>query len=251
MKNELYLPPDIGRVIPVAAVKTPEGMVIPKFRRRGIAKDPHPSGEGIFAKWAVRIVDKRGRTVPFRSPVTGKMVKRLDSPVHSFTRNLAFLMRGFLQNLDASINVNETLTDDAGNPFISRIRSNSSISGSSAIVSATCKIKFGGSSAALDNTQFNLQGVLLGPTTEATCTITVAGGGTGEDTTSTIFKVTGQITNGSGSSFTVREMGIFGELTSQSNVPNNTAMLLRDLTGDVVVGNTQTIIGEYTFTLAI
>ena len=61
----------------------------------------------------------------------------------------------------------------------------------------------------------------------------------------------GQITNTTGSSFTVQEMGLFPELNDASAVANRTTMMLRDLTGAVVVANGQTIIGTYTFTIAV
>ena len=206
-----------------------------------------PSGMGVFAKYAVTVMDKWGKQVAFRHPVSGKMVKKLEGPSHSFTRNFGQFIRGFLQQLDSALNLNETLTDDAGASFLCRLKSLSTMTGTIGIVSAVSKIKFGNSSAALSTTQINLQGTLLGVTTEATCTVTL----TTEDSTQTIFTVAGTITNTSGGSFTVQEMGLFAELGGSTGTTSNTTMMLRDLTGSVVVANTQSITGTWTFTIAV
>lgn len=204
-----------------------------------------PAGMGIFAKWAVRVVDKAGRAVPFMHPVTKKMVTQIDGPSHSFTRNLGFFVRGFLQNTNANPNLNETLTDDTGATFLVRLKA--PVTGNFSCITGLAKIKFGNSAAALSTTQVNLQGTILGPVTEGTVAVVLVV----EDTVQTIFTVTGQVTNGTGGAFTVEEMGLFPELTSAAAVLNNTTMMLRDLTGPVVVNNGQTIIGQYTFTLSV
>jgi len=238
----LILPEDIPVV---QAVRT--GLAHPPRRIGKLRLPAVPAGLGVFAKWAVKILDKDGREVAFRHPKTGKMVKKLEGPSHSFNRNFGFFIRGFLQNLDTSLNLNETLTDDTGSTFLIRCKSITAMVGTIAIVSGLAKIKFGNSSAALSTTQFNLQGVLLGPTTEAAVVVALVV----EDSTNTIFTVTGQILNGTGGSFTVEEMGLFPELGSQAGGANNTTMMLRDLTGSVAVANGQTIIGQYTFTIAV
>lgn len=261
-------------IIPVAGPKRIEeislakaqrmGLMHPARRVKGVLIPPVPKGMGVFAKIAVQVIDAKGaellarakspadrariiarHAVEFKSPKTGKMVKLHEAPCHSFNRNWGFFMRGFMQNLDSALNVNETLTDDNGSTFLARLKGN--LTGSTKIISALAKIKFGNSNAALVTTQTNLQGVLLGPTTEAACVVTLVV----EDTVNTIFTVVGQITNGTGGVFTVQEMGLFPELTSQLNVQNNTTMMLRDLTGAVNVNNGQTIIGTYTFTIAV
>ena len=61
----------------------------------------------------------------------------------------------------------------------------------------------------------------------------------------------GSVTNGTGGVFNVEEMGLFAELTSDAAVTNRTTMMLRDLTGTVPVNNGQTIIGTWTFTIAV
>ena len=200
----------------------------------GIAIPEIPAGGGIYAQWGIQVLDPDGTVV---------VEKR--GPSHSFTRQYGFWNRGFLNNVDSALNVNETLTDDTGASFLCRLKSvNTS---TSAIVSGLAKMKFGNSSTAVSTTQTNLQGTLLGPTTEATVTVSL----TVEDSTNTIFTCQGQITNGTGGAFSVEEMGLFAELNSQPNVANNTTMMLRDLTGTTAVNNTQTIIGTYTFTIAV
>jgi len=237
----LILPKDI----PVAeAIK--KGLALPPRRVGKHMLPATPAGFGVFAKYSVRILDKAGKEVSFRNPKTGKMVKKLEGPSHSFTRNFGFFVRGFLENTDAALNQNETLTDDGGASFQDRTKS-VAIGSNIAIVSGLAKIMFGNSSAALSTTQFSLQGVLLGPITESAVTVVLVV----EDSVQTIFTVTGQITNNTGGPFTVEEMGLFPELGNTLGAPNNTTMMLRDLTGSVLVNDGQTIIGEYTFTIAV
>lgn len=235
----------------------PEEIPVGEAIRLGLATPPRrvgnrripaiPVGMGVFAKFAVQVLDKAGKAVVFRHPKTGKMVKKIEGPSHSFTRAMAFFVRGFFQNLDSALNLNETLTTDAGATFLVRLKSLNTMTGSIAGVTGLAKIKFGNSSAALATTQTNLQGLLLGLTTEAAVIVTLIV----EDTVNTIFTVVGQITNTTGGPFTVQEMGIFPELNNTLGVTNNTTMFLRDLTGAVVVADTQTIVGTYTFTIAV
>lgn len=223
------------------------GLMLPARRSGGRRIPPVPAGMGVFAKWAIQVVDKAGKVVPVRHPKTGKMVRKIEAPVHSFTRQFGLFIRGFLMNLDSALNQNETLTDDTGASFQCRLKSVAGMSGTLAIVTGLGKMKFGNSSAPLDNTQTNLQGALLGPTNEATVSVNLVV----EDSSNTIFTVSGQLTNGLGGNFTVEEMGLFAELNDTAGGTNRTTMMLRDLTGSVVVGNTQTIIGTYTFTIAV
>lgn len=238
--ERLLLPEEISTV---EAVKL--GLATPS-RRVGKHRLPAtPAGMGVFAKFSVQILDKAGKVIAFRNPKSGKMVKKIEGPSHSFTRNFGFWVRGFMQNPDATLNLNETLTDDTGASFLTRLKSGTTAN--IAIISGLAKIKFGNSAAALSTTQFNLQGTLLGPTTEGTVAVALVV----EDSTQTIFTVTGQVTNGTGGSFSVEEMGLFPELGGSTGTANNTTMMLRDLTGTVAVANGQTIIGQYTFTIAV
>lgn len=223
------------------------GLATPARRVGGKRIPATPAGMGVFAKFVIKVLNEKGNPVAFRSPLTGKMVKKLERPVHSFNRNFGFWIRGFMQQLDATVNINETLTEDTGASFLCRLKSNNTMPGAMSILTGLAKIKFGDSSAALSTTQFDLQGVLLGPTTEATVTVTLIV----EDTVQTIFEVSGQITNGTGGTFTVEEMGLFPELNDSTGGTNRTTMMLRDLTGSVPVNDGQTIIGTYTFTIAV
>ena len=270
-EKKLILPEDVhvgGAITTVPNIPLGQairqGLATPERRAHGRVVPAAPAGMGVFAKTAIQILNENGvkalakadpkdrariiarYATQFRNPITGKMVRKLEQPCHSFTRQFGFWIRGMFQNAGATLNVNETLTDDTGATFLVRQKS-SGLSGSAPMVSTLAKIKFGNSSAALSTTQTNLQGTLLGPTTEAATVVTL----TVEDTTNTIFTVVGQITNGTGGSFTVQEMGLFPELNNDGNVGNKTTMFLRDLTGAVVVNNGQTIIGTYTFTIAV
>jgi hypothetical protein len=239
-QKKLILPSEI-------VVATPEGMVYPP-RKIGKTKiGATPAGYGVFAKWAIKILDEKGRQVSFRDPRTGKMVRKMESPVHSFTRNFGLFQRGYMLNNDSALNLNETLVDDGGAAFLCRLKSDGTMVGAASILTGLAKIKFGDSNAALSTTQFNLQGVLLGPVTEAAVAVALVV----EDTVQTIFTVTGQITNGTGGVFAVEEMGLFPELNDTTGGSNRTTMMLRDLTGTVNVNNGQSIIGEYTFTIAV
>lgn len=242
---------------PEKKIILPENIPVREAIRKGLAMAPRrvkgkllpatPAGMGVFAKFMVKVLGKDGKPVLFRHPLTGKMVRKMERPVHSFNRNFGFWIRGFLQNLDTALNLNETLTDDTGASFLCRLKSNAAMPGAMTILTGLAKIKFGDSSAALSTTQFNLQGVLLGPTTEAVVTVTLIV----EDSVQTIFEVSGQLTNGTGSTFTVEEMGLFPELNDSVGGSNRTTMMLRDLTGPVAVNDGQTIIGTYTFTIAV
>lgn len=249
MKN-VILKPVKGLILPEdvpvkEALKL--GLATPARRVDGKRIPAMPAGMGVFAKFAIQVIDRMGKAVPFRHPVSGKMVRKMERPVHSFNRNFGFWIRGFLQNNDSALNQNETLTDDTGASFLCRLKSATGIVGAMAVLTGLAKIKFGDSSAALSTTQFNLQGVLLGPITEAAVTVTLVV----EDSVQTIFTVSGQITNNTGGTFTVEEMGLFPELNDTLGGTLRTTMMLRDLTGSVPVNDGQTIIGTYTFTIAV
>lgn len=242
---------------PSANVILPEDIPLARALKTGLAHQArrvgkllvpaHPAGAGVFAKWGIEVVNKCGKRVPFRSPATGKMVKKLESPSHSFVQGFSFLIRGMLLNDDVNVNVNETLTDDAGVNFLCRMKSNIGAAALVSVITGLSKIKFGDSSAAEATTQINLQGVLLGAVTEAAVVVTSVT----EDAVSSVFTVVGQITNTTGAPFNVEEMGIFAELNDSTGATNRTTMVLRDLTGTIAVPNTQTIIGTYTFTISV
>ena len=241
INKKLLLPSEISAE---EAIKL--GLLMPSREIDGKVIPATPAGMGVFAKTGIQIKNADGSIASFKHPVTGKMVEQLESPCHSFTRQFGLWVRNMFSNAGSSLNVNETLTDDTGATFLTRIKGGS-LSSNVACVTGLAKIKFGNSSAALSTTQTNLQGTLLGPTTEAAVTVTL----TIEDSTNTIFTTVGQITNGTGGTFTVQEMGLFSELNDSTAGTNRTTMMLRDLTGAVVVNNGQTIIGTWTFTVAV
>ena len=159
-EKKLILPSDVYLGRPVVAIPMDQairqGLAIPARRVRGRRLPPAPAGMGVFAKFAIQVLDKAGKAVAFRHPVTGKMVKKVEAPVHSFTRQFGFFIRNLFQNSAATLNVNETLTDDTGASFVTRIKS-SGLSGTNiGVITGLAKIKFGNSSAALSTTQTNL-----------------------------------------------------------------------------------------------
>lgn len=214
----------------------------PARKVNGVDIPAVPKGMGIFAKWGIKLTDPSGKIVPVMHPRTKKLVEKIEAPSHSFTRQFGFFMRGILEHLDSALNLNESLTTDGGVSFSMRGKGQLT---TSPVVSGLGKMKFGDSAALVDTTHTNIQGIQLG--TEATVTVTL----TTEDSVSTVFTVEGQVTNSTGGSFTVREMALYSELDDESGTPNFTTMMLRDLTGDVIVADTLTITGTYTITLAV
>lgn len=224
------------------------GLAFPARKIGNVKLPVIPAGQGVFAKFAVELMNPDGSRASFRNPLTGRLVKKMERPVHSFVRNFDFFIRGCLQNLDSALNVNETLVDSAGSNLIPRVKSSLvGFGGAISGISGLARIKFGDSLSALDNTQFNLQGVLLGPTTFGTVAVNLVV----ENSTQTIFTVVGQVVNGSGGTFTVQEMGLFSLLGDTAGTANRECMFTRDLTGSVPVNNGQTIIGTYTFTISV
>ena len=248
MDKSIILKPQKGLILPEniparEAVKA--GLAFPPRKVGKVRLPAIPAGMGVFAKFVVQVLNEKGNPVLFRNPATGKMVKKIEGPCHSFVRNFGIFQRGYMQNLDSALNVNETLTDSSGSPFLIKLKGGGV--SNAATISALAHIKFGNSNAALDSSQINLQGTLLGPTTFGSVTVTLVQ----ENTVSTIFTVSGQVTNGTGGTFTVQEMGLFGQFTATDGSGGHDTMILRDLTGAVIVNNGQTIIGTYTFTIAV
>lgn len=189
-----------------------------------------PAGLAILGRWRVRVKD----------PVKGVVYDSGFKAMHSVVRNFGFFVRGFLSNIDL---VNETLTDDAGVSFQVRLKSPAG-TGGGVIVGTPALMKFGNSALALDSTQTNIQGAQLDGNGSVTTALVV------EDSVNTIFTCKGQVTNSSGSAFTVEEIALFASL-NDNLAANHTTMMARDLTGPVVVNDGQTIEGEYEFTIAV
>lgn len=191
-----------------------------------------PEGLGVWAKWGVELRDG------------DRLLDKREGPSHSFTKQFGKFIRGMFNHVD---DVNETLTERGGASYLCRIKNSAGItpSANSPIMSAASRIRFGASSAALDSNQFDLQGAILSSTFGAgTVTLIV------EDGVNTQFKVEATVVNTTGSPFTVEEMGLYAQVRSEGNVQEDT-MFLRDLTGSIVVANTLTILGRWTFTIAV
>lgn len=231
-----------GKIITLSS-KAEALLLHPPRRVNGVDIPAVPKGAGVYAKWGLQLTDPRGKIVPIMDPKTKKLVEKLEGPSHSFTRQFGFFIRGILLNEDGgSLNVNETLTDDAGASFL--MRGKAAMTNALGI-SGLAKMKFGDSAAAVDTTDIDIQGVQLGSEATAVVALTI------EDSTNTIFTVVGQVTNSTGGLFTVEEMAAFPELGDTAGVTNNTTMMLRDLTGPVAVADTLTITGTYTITIAV
>lgn len=191
-----------------------------------------PEGLGLWAKWEIELKDGE------------RIIERRAGPSHSFTKNFGKLIRGMF---DYSSEINEVLTERGGVTYSVKVRSNATATSTGPLNTAASRIRFGNSSTALNSNQVDLQGTILSATFGAvTTTLT----GSGESSTGTIFQSEGQVTNATGGSFTVEEMGLYSLLANESQVAQDT-MLLRDLTGSVVVANTLTILGRWTFTLLV
>lgn len=190
-----------------------------------------PEGLGMWAKWEVEIRDG------------DRLLEKREGPSHSFVKNFGKMMRGLFNQPD---DVNESLTEFGGVGYPVREKSNAACTGNDQpMVPAAAKIRFGDSLTALSSNQFNLQGTILSLTFGAVTTSLIV-----EDNVQTQFKSEGQVTNSTGGPFTVREMGLYSQVNSETNVVQDTLML-RDLTGAVVVADGLTILGRWTFTLAV
>lgn len=190
-----------------------------------------PEGLGVWAKWEIEVRDGE------------RILEKREGPSHSFVKNFGKLIRNFF---DVRDNINEVLTERGGASFFPRVKSNPSCTGGDVrLISAAARIRFADSSAALNSNQTNLQGTILSLTYGAVTTSLIV-----EDATKTEFKSEGQVTNITGGPVTVQEMGLFSQINSEAGVSQDT-LTLRDLTGPVVVADGLTILGRWTFTLAV
>lgn len=165
-------------------------------------------------------------------------------PAHSFLQNYARLVRGFI-NGDSP--VNESLTDSGGVARQARIVSGTLTGDNVPPVGAAGDIGFGNSNAALDSTQHELQGVILGKAAVVTTVIV-------EDATQSQWKHEGQVTNTTGGTFNVQEIGLYANMRDAivGGAPVRQIMTMRDIVNPLVaVGDTLTVLGRYTFTVAI
>lgn len=189
-----------------------------------------PEGLGAWAKWELEILDG------------SKIVDKREGAAHSFVKNFGKLIRGMFDVRDT---VNETLTDSSGVTFQPRIKSGPGITGDAQpVMAGSPGMKFGASAAALNANQINIQGAIL---VASASTIFTA---IAETAVGTTFKCEASVLN-TGGSFTVEEIAIFINLRKAAVNVGTEVMMLRDLTGSVIVGAGLTILGRYTFTLNV
>jgi hypothetical protein len=204
------------------------GLLLPK----NFAKLSDPKGLGMWAKWELEI--RRG----------SEILEKKEGPSHSFVRNFGKIVFGMFDHQD---DTHEVLTEIGGGSFSPRIKSAADVTGNDQpVAAAVSRIRFGNSSAALDSTQTHLQGTILA-STFGTMTFTQIA----ETSVHTQFRLDGQVTNNTGSSFTVEEMGMYARLYDKDDNSIKDTLVLRDLTGSTVVADTLTILGRWTFTLAV
>ncbi len=219
---------------------------IQRHLRRLAVRERHDKrlSGGVYAKWRLELRDPKGRPVPMGYTRKGKPIWFKEGPSHSFVHNFGIIMRGFLQNLDSAINVNEVITEDDGSTHT--IRGKGAQTGNNPFRTGNGVMKFGNGSGARVASDTELQGGILA-SAEGTLTLAL----TGETSVSTVFTAEGQVTNNTGGLFTVEEMGIYAQLTDASAVTNVTTLLASDLTGSTAVADTLTVLGRYTFTIAV
>lgn len=190
-----------------------------------------PEGLGVWAKWEVEVRDG------------ARLLEKREGPSHSFVKNFGKFIRGMFEHVS---DVNEVLTELGGAGFSVREKSNSFLAGNDdPPISSAAKIRFGTSAAALNSNQFHLQGTILSLTFGTVTTSLIV-----EDNVQTQFKSEGQVTNSTGGPVTVNEMGLYMQMRSEANVSRDT-LALRDLTGPIIVADGLTILGRWTFTLAV
>jgi len=198
-----------------------------------------------------RLVDKLEKPIDLRPALSGPMQKmigerlmRYGSPAHSFLQNYAKIIRGFIQGLSST---NESLTDSGGAAREARIVSGALTGDNVPPVGQAGDIGFGSSNAALDSTQFELQGIILGKAPVTTTVIV-------ENAVQDQWKHEGQVVNTTGGPFSVQEVGLYANLRDAvvGGAPIRQIMTMRDIVNPaVVVADGLTVQGRYTFTAAV
>ncbi len=198
-----------------------------------------------------RLVDKLEKPIDLRPALSGPMQRmigerlmRYGSPAHSFLQNYAKIIRGFIQGVST---VNESLTDSGGAARMARIVSGGLTAYNVPPVGAAGAIGFGSSAAALDSTQFERHGSILG-NAPVTTTVIV------ENAVQDQWKHEGQVVNTTGGPFSVQEVGLYANLRDAvvGGAPIRQIMTMRDLVAPaVVVADGLTVQGRYTFTAAV
>jgi len=226
---------------------TPEEIRAIQRRVRKLDERNRPKGamgEGVYARWALELRDKKGNAVPFGYTRKGKPIWKKQAPCHSFVHNFGIIVRSFLQHLDSAINVREQVTEDDGT--VHNLRDKSGHTSNATFATGPAVIKFGAGSGARDATDIDLQGAILA-SAEGVTTFNLVQ----ETAVSTIMEFEGQVTNNTGGLFTVEEMGIYAQLNESDASANITTLICSDVTGSTAVADGLTILGRYTFTIAV
>jgi len=193
---------------------------------------------GVWAQMSLSVIDKNG-----------KLTDYVEAPCRSFTRNFGRFWRQVLYVPDTSP---EQFDDDTGVGRQFAIFDNDFAVGgnSEGPISEVAEFKVGDSNTPVLSTQDNLLGTIMefatngGGVDVTTTTIT-------EDGTQAQWSHEATITN-TGSSFTVREIGLFARLNRGDALSqNDRCMMLRDTVIDTVIANGSSAVPKYTITVAI
>lgn len=201
-----------------------------------------PHSFGLWGRLEVEVWDGSRLMDKLEKPID--MKRAFAGPAHSFLQNYGRIVRGFIKG---ETSVNESLTDSSGVAREARIVSGGLTGDNVPPVGQAGDIGFGNSNAALDSTQHELQGTILGKS-PVTTTIIV------EDSTQSQWKHEGQVTNTTGGTFNVQEIGLYANLRDAivAGAPIRQIMTMRDIVNPLVaVGDTLTVLGRYTFTAAV
>lgn len=205
--------------------------------------DPKALGGGVYAKWAMELRDDKGKPVPIGKDKRGRDIWKKGGASHSFVQNYGIMVRGFLQHLDTALNAHEQITEDDGTFHLIRDKS---INTGNVLWAGPAVLKFGAGLGARDATDFDLQGAIMSGLEGVTTFNLVQ-----EVAASSIYEFEAQVQNTTGGLFTIEEMGIFAQLTSNLNIVDVTTLIASDLTGSTAVADTLTVLGRYTFTFAV
>ncbi len=206
--------------------------------------DPKGLGGGILAKWALELRDDKGKPVPIGKDKRGRDIWKKEGASHSFVQNFGIMVRGFLQHLDTALQAHEQITEDDGTFHL--IRDKSVNTGNNLYATGAAVLKFGAGLGARDATDIDMQGAIMSGLEGVTTFNLVQ-----EVAASSIYEFEGQVQNTTGGLFTIEEMGIFAQLTSNLGIFDVTTLIASDLTGSTAVADTLTVLGRYTFTFAV
>lgn len=206
-----------------------DGILVPNY----VEKNLHG---GVWAQFSLTVVDANGKITDYK-----------EAPCRSFVRNFGRFWRQVLYVPDITP---EQYDDDGGvgrnyNLFDENAGNNEGP------IANVGMLKVGDSNTAVLSTQDNLQGTIMevgngdnGGVAVSTTTVT-------EDGSQSQWYYTATITN-TGSSFTVREIGLFARLADYSvAAQSRRTMMIRDTVSDTIIPNGSSAIPKYTITVAI